>query len=220
MGLSGFERRLEQMVEGLFSRAFRSGLQPVELGRRLIRVMEAERTLDVNGKPIAPNRFVIRLSPEDHDRFASISDALVRELSAAAREHAVEERLGLLGRIDVGLEVDQRLRTGRFSIDPTFADSATVGPPTARLVLPDGGEVRLGEAPVRIGRLPSCTVVLDDANASRIHAEVRPAGASHTVVDLGSTNGTRVNGVPVRSRSLADGDEITIGSTVLRYVVR
>lgn len=220
MGLSGFERRLERLVEGVFARAFRSGLQPVELGRRLIRTMDAERNLDVNGKPIAPNSFVVRLAPEDHLRFASVSDALVRELAAAAREHAAEERIGFLAPVRVRLEVDERLRTGRFGIDASYSDQVQGGTTWAGLVLPDGREIPLGDQPVRIGRLPSCTVVISDANASREHAEVRPSGGSYVVADLGSTNGTRVNGVPIRSQVLADGDEVTIGATRIRFNLR
>jgi hypothetical protein len=219
MGLSGFERRLERLVEGAFARAFRSGLQPVELGRRLIRTMDAERSIDINGKPIAPNHFVIRLSATDHERFEDVADVLVRELATAAREHAREERVGFLGRVVVELVVDDRLRGGRFEIGASLADNAALGAPAARLLLPDGHQVPLSDGPVRIGRLPGCAVVLGDPNVSREHAELRPSGDSYTVVDLGSTNGTRVNGVPVSSRTLADGDEITVGGTVLRYLL-
>jgi pSer/pThr/pTyr-binding forkhead associated (FHA) protein len=75
----------------------------------------------------------------------------------------------------------------------------------------------LESEPIVIGRLPECTVVLGDPNVSRRHAEVRRQGADVVVVDLGSTNGTRVNGVPVRERPLADGDEIMVGTTTLRF---
>ena len=219
MGLSGFERRLERMVEGVFARAFRSGLQPVELGRRLIRTMEAERNLDVNGKPIAPNHFVVRLAADDHARFESVSDALVRELAGAARAHAGEERFGFLGPVSVELEVDDRLRTGRFAIDASYAEAATATA-SARLLLPDGRKFFVGDAPLQIGRLPTCAVVVDDPNASRQHAEVRRSGEAYVVADLGSTNGTRVNGVPIRSQVLVDGDEITVGATTLRFSAR
>jgi hypothetical protein len=219
MGLSGFERRLERVVEGAFARAFRSGLQPVELGRRLVRVMDGERNLDVQGRPMAPNHFVFRLAPEDHERFGAVSEALVRELAGAARQHARDEGLGFLGPVGVELEVDDRLRTGRFEIDPSYSEQGGTASAPARLVLPDGREVPLGDAPVRIGRLPSCSIVLNDPNTSREHAEVAPSGDSYLIADLGSTNGTRVNGVPVQRHVLGDGDEITIGSSTLRFAL-
>jgi hypothetical protein len=219
MGLSGFERRLERMVEGVFARAFRSGLQPVELGRRLVRVMDAERTLDIQGRRIVPNHFVIRLGPDDHARFDDVADALVRELAGAAREHAREERLGFLGRVGVELVLDPSLRTGRFEIDPSFSETATGGTSPARLLLPDGREITLADAPVRIGRLPECAVTLNDPNVSREHAELVPSGDTYLVHDLGSTNGTRVNGIPVRRQVLVDGDEIVVGGTSLRFLL-
>ena len=217
MGLSGFERRLERVVEGVFARAFRSGLQPVELGRRLVRVMDGERSLDVHGRPMAPNHFVVRLSPEDHARFEEVGDALVRELAGAARQHARDEGIGFLGPVGVELRTDPELRTGRFELDASYAGGGGTANPPARLVLPDGREVPLGDGPVRIGRLPTCAVVLNDPNTSREHAEVVPAGGSYEITDLGSTNGTKVNGVPVQRHVLGDGDHITIGVSTLRF---
>lgn len=219
MGLSGLERRLERLVEGAFARAFRSGLQPVELGRRMVRAMDAERSLDVHGRPIAPNHFTVRLAPEDHARFQEVDETLVRELAGAAREHAREERLAFLGRVGVELVLDERLRTGRFEIEATYSQTASAGAAPARLVLPDGREIGLGDEPIRIGRLPGLAVVLNDPNTSREHAELAPSGDSYLIQDLGSTNGTRVNGVPVRRQLLVDGDEITIGATTMRFLV-
>ena len=69
MGLQRFERRLERLVEGAFTKAFRSGLQPVEIGRRLVRELDAGRTLGVRGT-VAPNRFSCGSRPEDAERFA------------------------------------------------------------------------------------------------------------------------------------------------------
>ena len=70
---------------------------------------------------------------------------------------------------------------------------------------------------VTIGRLPECEVVIADKGASRRHAQIRQKDGVVTLTDLGSTNGTRLNGQTVQSRELADGDRITIGSTMLEF---
>jgi pSer/pThr/pTyr-binding forkhead associated (FHA) protein len=85
------------------------------------------------------------------------------------------------------------------------------------VLLPTGQRVTLGEQVVRIGRLPDCGVQLADTNVSRHHAEIRPAGEGFMVADLGSTNGTKVNGVRVGERLLRDADEITVGTTKLVF---
>ncbi|MDP9074037.1 MAG: FHA domain-containing protein, partial [Actinomycetota bacterium] len=216
MGLQQFERRLERLVEGAFAKAFRSGLQPVELGRRMTREMDLHRTVAPRGT-LAPNHFTIALSPADRARFAPIEQELVTELVSVARDHARAENYVFLGAVAVELHGDPDLSPGMLLVSGEIAADAGAG---AQLLLPDGTRVALGSTPVTIGRLPECEVVLTDANASRRHAEVRPAtdgGGGHVVIDLGSTNGTKVNGVGIASHRLTHGDDITIGSTHLHY---
>ena len=85
--LRDFERRLGGLVEGLFSKTFRSGVQPVELAKRLIKEMDAERTVGPNGV-WAPNHFEFALSAEDAERFEQAETALASELAQVAREKA------------------------------------------------------------------------------------------------------------------------------------
>ena len=89
----------------------------------------------------------------------------------------------------------------------------------AEVILADGSRVRIGDEPLVIGRLPECGVVVADSNVSRRHAELRRAGDNVVLTDLGSTNGTRVNGAPIRERVLASGDEISVGSTRLIFEI-
>lgn len=212
MGLQQFEQRLEQLVEGVFARAFRGGLQPVELGRRLTREMDLERAVGVRG-PIAPNEFQVTLSERDTERFQPFAENLCRELEEAAREHAREEGYHLMGAVSVELLTDASLSPGVFRMVATIAAHGV----TSALVLPDGSRVPVGDEPVVLGRQEGCTVVLSDPNVSRRHAEITRNGVEHELKDLKSTNGTRVNGEPVTSRVLVDGDEISLGTTLVRY---
>lgn len=216
MVLSRLERRLERLVEGAFAKAFRSGLQPVEVGRRIVREMDAQRTLGVRG-PVVPNRFTVRLAPDDCDRFESFAQALAQELAGAVREHAREEGYHFLGPVTVELAEDPDRRAGSFAVEADITPSDE--PVAARIELPDGRAVQLGTGTARIGRMSDCEVVLSDPQASRYHAEIRTVPGGHLLTDLGSTNGTEVNGVVVREHLLADGDRIGIGSTALGYRV-
>jgi hypothetical protein len=214
MGLQRFERRLERLVEGTFNKTFRSGLQPVEIGRRIVREMDARRTLGVRG-PVVPNAFTVLLSAEDAQRFEGFHETLARELEDAAREHARDEGYAFLGRVAITFQTDERRRRGDFDVWGEIVEGP--GGTAGTLVLPDGRRLALATEPVRIGRMPDCAVALSDPQVSRHHAEVRPARNGYEVVDLGSTNGTLLNGVVVKEHPLQDGDVILVGATSIRY---
>jgi hypothetical protein len=214
--LRAFERRLETLVDGVFARTFRSGIRPVELGRRLAREMDAGKTIGVSGGAVSPNHFVIRLAPEDLANFAEVRDALVGELCDTARDHARDEGYRFMGPVRVELVDEPGRRAGTFALDARLSQGEG-GVGAGSLVLGSGRRVVLGEHPVRIGRMADCGVQVNDPNVSRHHAEVRPSGEGFTIVDLGSTNGTKVNGARVSERVLRDGDEIVVGATALRF---
>ncbi len=222
MGLQQFERRLERMVEGVFARAFRGGLQPVEIGRRLTREMDLRRTIAPRGT-LAPNDFTVTLSASDRARFAAIEDELVTELVTVAHEHARTEGYVFIGPVTIAIETGEDLSPGMVVVSGDMVKSDE--PPEARLVLPDGRTIALGSAPLTIGRLPECGLVLADPNVSRQHAEIRPVapgglsgGGGYEVSDMGSTNGTKLNSIPVVTpQVLKDGDQVTVGATTIRF---
>jgi hypothetical protein len=216
VGIGGFERRLENLVEGVFARVFRSGVRPVELGRRMAREMDIRRSVDVRGRTVVPNHFTVSVSPEDAEAFEGIRTQLESELADAARAHARDERYVFPGPVAVAVVRDDGLRVGEFRIDAQLlAGPGGVGAGT--IVLPDGTRFPLDDEPVRLGRLPDCEIVLQDAKVSRHHAEIRPRGDEFVLVDLGSTNGTKVNGLRVADHVLSDGDVLGFGDIQLRF---
>ena len=217
MVLRNFEDRLERLVEGMFARAFRSGLQPVELGRKLVKEIDASRTLDVRGRTLAPNRFVIRVSPEDMQRFAQVQQSLVQELHATVREHANNEGLTFLGRVSVELSEDPDLKVGLFRVHPSYDERVLLDEPNAWLEAPDGHQHFIKGGVSTIGRLSESDIVINDQNVSRRHAELHAVGDTYELVDLGSTNGSKVNGQRVGRHVLADGDQVTFGAITLRF---
>ena len=216
MGLQSLERRLERMVEGVF-RGSRAAIRPIELGRRLVREMDDQRSVDVKGRRVVPNDFKIQLSPRDLTSFDDIRDVLQAELVEAAREYAREEGYHFMGPVRVDLVPDEAMRPGRFVVLATLRQ-ASGGVGAGSLVLPSGQRIALGDRPVTIGRMSECTVPLNDQNVSRRHAEIRPGPGAYVVNDLGSTNGTMVNGTRIAAEQrLSDGDILSFGSTYVRF---
>ena len=219
--LRDFERRLGGLVEGFFATTFRSGLQPVELAKRLMREMEANKTVGVR-EIWAPNRFVISLSEVDAERFQQAEQALVAELKQVVRDAAAERGWGLVGPPEIELETDPDLGKGRFGCEASFVEGeeelaprpATSG---TLIALADGRSFDLSEPVMTIGRLPGCDVVVDDPGASRQHARIRRTDEGFVLTDLGSTNGTLVNDEPVQEHVLVDDDRITIGETTFQF---
>jgi hypothetical protein len=219
--LRDFERRLGGLVEGLFSKAFRSGVQPVEIAKLIMREMETGRSVGVS-EVWAPNRFELSLSPEDAARYEQAEDAIASELRRVIREAAAEHGWGLVGPPDVEFVVDDDLKKGDLACVASLVegeDDGTGGGHASVLVREDGKErlVPLSSNVVTIGRLADCDVVLKDKGASRKHAQLKVRNGTWTLTDLGSTNGTRLNGQTVQARELTDGDTITIGSTVIEF---
>jgi hypothetical protein len=215
MGLQQVERRLERLVEGVFSKAFRGGLQPVELARRLVREMEAGRTVSTRGT-VAPNHAVVTLSEFDAERFESFADALVIELEDAMREHARDREYRFIGPVKVELFQDPDFAKSEHTVVVEVRQGPG-GMPAAALVLGDGSRIAIGEDPVLIGRSPESTVKLTDSTVSRSHAQIVRDGDAWFLRDLGSSNGTKVNGTAIADHMLEDGDEIRVGAVTLRF---
>ena len=230
--LRDFERRLEGVVEGFFAKAFRSGLQPVELSKRVLREMDSAKTVGVK-EVWAPNHFEIALSEIDRSRFQQAELSLITELKQVVREGAAERGWGLVGPPEVEFKTDEDLGKGQFHVAPSLVSGepeqpgAAVGvarPARLRafLAFDDGSgggrrDFPLEKEVVSIGRLPESDITLKDPGASRNHAEIRSGEGGYTLRDLGSTNGTMLNNQRVTERELEDGDRITIGRTTLDF---
>ena len=204
-----FEAKLEKLVECSLTRPFKSQLQPVEIGRRLTREMDLARRVGTRNRVVAPNIFEVRLSPEDVERFEDYVDALVRELAEAAREHATTEQYHLLGPVEVDIFENPRLKAGSLEVTALVREGElpviVSGPDGTRLTLSEGQTLI-------IGRLPECDITVNDASISRRHAHITRHGDEVSITDLGSTNGTSVNGSKIQRSVVVNGDEISVGT--------
>lgn len=247
--LRTIEQKIEGLFEGVFGRAFRTHVQPVELARKLAKEMDDHRSVSVS-RIYVPNEYIVFLSGADRSQFASYEGSLLDELQDYLAEHGRREGYALLTPPRVLLKTDDDLSVGEFGIatrmvqpegrpaarrtpapappPPELEASATMiyrarepdaeaEPAVEREVVTlevEGREIALTQRHVVLGRSQECEVRLADPNVSRRHAEVRQEDATYWLVDLGSTNGTLVNGERVERVRLADGDRITVGETV------
>ena len=236
------ERRIENVFEGMFARAFKSGIKPMQIGRRLLQVADAERDLDAQGRRVVPNTYIVQLSPADREGFADIEPAMLYELTEALRQHVKTEGYHVSGKARVALRTNTDLRKGRFDITAKNvdqegnsqevpvtlpeADAAPIAPvipihgdaPPAVLTVPGGQRVELHEGHYVVGRHLECDIVISDSNVSRRHAEFVCAGRDVIVRDLGSTNGTKVNGVVITGDQLLQhGDVIGFGTAQVSF---
>lgn len=214
VGLRSVERRLERLVGGTVGRVLRGGVRPVEIGHRIVREMGDVRSVGVRGQTVVPNHFRVTLSTQDLERFAEIQESLVTELCDVARDHARDEGWTFMGPVTVELSSDHALRGWAIKVASRMREASSgIGV----LHLPTEDQVTLGEDLVTLGRLPECTIAFDDPNVSREHATIRPDGNGFILQDNGSTNQTLVNGRPVVSHRLADGDRIELGSVLIEF---
>jgi len=233
------ERSMENLFDGLFSRAFKSGVKPLQLGRKLLQVVDSERDVDAQGRRVVPNSYLIQLSPDDREGFADVEPTLLQELTVALREYISQEGYHVEGKARVALRTNPDLRRGKFEIDcrnitpdaapaeapeaPTPAPLLTVVPsafdrPPAVLSLPNGQRIELHEGHYVLGRHLENDIVLNDTNVSRKHAEFVCAVGEVVVRDLGSTNGTKVNGVLITGEQLLQhGDVVNFGTAQVRF---
>jgi hypothetical protein len=247
--LRNIETRIEGLFEGIFGRAFRTHVQPIELARKLVKEMDDHRSVSVS-RVYVPNEYTLYLSPPDRKQFSGYEGSLVGELQEYLAEHARREKYALLTPPRVLITADDDLAVGEFGIATRLvaADDAEVpAPPELPLEQPaqtmiykapapvpepepepepepvryalrvDGKSHELRKDRVVLGRSRDCDVPVADLNVSRKHAEVRRAGDAYVVVDLGSTNGTVLNGKRVSKERLEEGDTITLGSTEIVF---
>ena len=172
--------------------------------------MADSRSVGVKGQPVVANHFLVELAEVDLDRFADVEESLVRELCDSVRQTARDEGWQFMGPVRVVLSSSSAVRAGQLRVEARMKE-ADGG--AGVLHLANGQQVVLGAYRLTLGRLPECTITFDDTNVSREHAEIRPDGDGFVIADLGSTNGTTVNGVGITSRRLDDGDIVSLGAT-------
>jgi hypothetical protein len=225
--LQRFERRIEEMINRPFARAFKAEVQPVEIASALQRELDDRAAIVARGRTMVPNVFTVALGPSDHERLNTYSEALGSELAAMVSEHADEQHYTFLGPVTVEFERDEELETGRFRIRSAAVAGAIPARTQSNSSVPGsrgtpwlevGSTTYALRAPVtRLGRGTDSDLRIDDPGISRHHAEIRRQGGDVLVVDTGSTNGIVIDDERVEQARLEDGTRMVLGNTTVIF---
>src|SRR5699024_9818595 len=180
-------------------------------------------------RTLAPNVYTVYLHSQEHERFASWEETLVEELERVLMEHAEKQRYMFVGGVSVTLDRDDEERQGRFEPQPR-TEHGSVAPATGAersgsgghpIVEIDGQQYLLTGPVTVIGRGGDADIILEDTGVSRHHLELRAeADGSLVGTDLGSTNGTFVDGERIRTPvALQDRSLLQLGSTRLTVLL-
>jgi hypothetical protein len=259
--LKNIEKRMESLVEGVFGRAFRRQIHPVEIAKGLTKQMDEGRMVSIS-RTYAPNDFTVHLSKQDAESIEAYKDALRDELIQYASTHADNKNYHLMTPPKVRFDTEDSLRFGEFGITAKLTggegprekgapqdtsgqtrifrteetgearDQGTsaisveeakrhgLAQEVVELILDDRTYPLEGRGPWTVGRSQENDIVVPEPNVSRRHARLSRADNGFVVEDLGSTNGTLLDGAPIDRERIESGDELTFGQATARFVRR
>jgi hypothetical protein len=213
--LDSFERGLERAVNGAFARTFRSGLAPVEITAALRKEMDTHASPVARDRVLVPNRFVIRMNPEDHAAMTALGDGLMDELTGLAADYAAQQRYQMASPPVITLEPDPSITVGLLDVRSSSERVEVDWEPVLEI---EGTRHSLGARTV-IGRGSEADITIDDTGISRKHLEIVWDGRRAEARDLGSTNGTTLNGTRLTRAALPNESVLQAGRTRMLFRV-
>ena len=231
--LDKVERGIEKAVRGVFSTGSKAQVEPVEIASRLRREVDHKAMTVAAGRTLVPNVFDVQLSDDEFGLAEEWGTPLDEELCDVVINHVRSQGYILQGPVRISFRRDTELRAGDFEIASATEKSqgsgnpprpnvpAAPSRPPVRLqpVLDiEGQRYSLNAPSIVLGRSSEADIHIDDTGVSRRHLEIRTANGVTSAVDLGSTNGSYVNGQKVSgSTELTDGSTITMGRTKIIF---
>lgn len=209
-----FERRLERFVNGAFSKAFKSQLQPVEISAAIKAKMDAGAAVVDRDRILAPDSYKVNLSPADYSRLKQLGSSLNEEVESKVKAHAKKQRYQFAGNLNIQMEADSALSVGQLRVSAAGSKAPDLAAVTWRPALDiNGKRYLLAKARTTVGRDASADLPINDSGLSRTHFAISWDGATATIEDLGSTNGTKVSGIKIGSQTLIPDTVISAGRT-------
>jgi hypothetical protein len=214
--LDNVEKGLERAVNGAFAKTFKSGLQPVEITSALRRELDTKAAVVARDRILVPNKFTVRLSQVDFERMTALGATLIDELTQLVQQHAAAQRYSFAGGIRIDFVADQSLGQGMIEIHSVNVKGTVAWTPVLDIA---GKRYPITHSRTVIGRGSDADITVDDTGISRRHVEILWDGTRAQVNDLGSTNGSLLNGAPVKKSALAPDSVIDIGRTRIQFRV-
>jgi hypothetical protein len=214
--LDNFEKGLERAVNGAFAKTFKSGLQPVEITSALRRELDTRAAVVDRNRILVPNNFTVHLASLDYERMSSIGSSLISELTNLVQSHATAQHYSFAGPVSITLERSDRLSQGMIDVESSTGQGRVHWIPVLDI---NGTRHPITRSRTIIGRGSDADITVDDSSISRKHVEVLWDGDRAQVNDLGSTNGSLLNGEKVSKALLPPDSIIDIGRTRIVFRV-
>lgn len=208
--LDNFERSLERAVGGAFAKTFKSGVHPLEIVAALRREMDSRATIVSRDRILVPREYFVHLSAVDLERLTGLGDQLLDEILGELHNHLSSQGYQATGSLRVALDSDPSLAEGMVAATAVLPRDGVVWIPVLEI---EGRRYPLVQRRTVVGRGSEADIVITGRGLSRRHFEVVWDGKRAEVVDLGSTNGTLLNGAKVDRVALPDRCTLTAGQT-------
>lgn len=221
--IENFERRLETFVNGAFSKAFKSQLQPVEISAAIKAKMDASAAVMGKDRILAPNEFKVSLCQTDLVRLNSLYGDLISEVTKQVAAHVKKQRYQLSENLKVSLVSSSTLAIGQINVSASGSQAEQVANVSWVPAIDIAGKrYLLAKAHTTIGRDASADIQVNDSGLSRKHFAINWNGSNATVEDLNSTNGTTVAGANVKSQNISADTVVKAGRTefVFRVIAK
>jgi len=214
--LDNFEKGLERVVNGAFTKTFKSELQPVEISGHIRAEMDSKASILSRDRILAPNTFTVSLSVPDFKRMAALGDSLISELTDLATKHAKKQGFQFGAALAIKLVEDSTLNLGQVSVRSNTQNHEIEWMPTLEV---NGQRYMLKVGQTSIGRDVTADIQIQDTGLSRVHFAIIWDGRNAAAKDLQSTNGTRISGRPISEVAISNDTQIQAGSNTFVFKV-
>ena len=212
--LENFEKGLERVVNGAFTKTFKSELQPIEIAAAIRSEMDAKASIISRDRILAPNTFTVSLSLPDFRRMQPLGESLITELTQLTTKHAAKQGFQFGAALAIRLIEDGSLNLGQITVRSSSEKHEVEWMPCLDVA---GKRFVLRQGETTVGRDASADIQIDDSGLSRVHFAIAWDGKGASVRDMRSTNGTKVSGRAITETGITADTVISAGRSYFTF---